>query len=230
MKRRPANRKPPKRRKPDYFDIITARLEQSAKRAEKAGVEAFILKPVRNADKSVDGEIRFIRPRGEDTRSFVIDVEGWIIIPKGVWVSVGGRFEPTTAVMDHIRNPATSRYEKEQGLINIGAFFQRGKSKAAVFLAARKFLQEMEETIKRKVLEVYVRLHWDPTDTKPERIGTPVSKRRKPANRKPVRKPKKGKSRGKVSRKKSPAKRKPATRKRKPKTRKRSSRTKRKRR
>jgi hypothetical protein len=192
VKRKPANRKPPKKRKPvDYLDVIASRLRDAEKRAKKTGVESFVLSPVRNSDRTIDGEVRFIRPHGEVTRPFVLDVEGWIVIPKGVWVSVGGRFEPTTTVMEHVTDPKTSRYEREQGLINIGAFFQRGRTKASVFLAARKFLEQMEETIKRRVLEVYVRLHYSPTDRQPERIGKPINKRRKPANRKPGKKGKK---------------------------------------
>lgn len=215
----PRKKKAPKRirpkRKPvksahDYYFVIRGRLDAAQAKAERNGVEAIVMAPVRNSDKSIDGEVRFIRPKGVDTYGFIIDVEGWVTIPRGVWVSVGGRFEPTTQVMDHVRSPLTSRYEREQGLINLGAFFQRGKQKASVFLAARKYVSEMEVTIKRKALEIYVRLHWSPTDTQPPRVGQPVNKRRKvksnkkAAYRKPPKKTKpkkpktkKGKSRAK---------------------------------
>lgn len=172
-------KKKTKKRKPGYFAIIGNRLKEASQRAKRAKVEAFTFGPIELSDKSVDGEIRFIRPHGEETRSFILDVEQWVIIPRGAWVSVGGRFEATTSVMDHVANPSTSRYEKEQGLINIGAFFQRGRSKAAVFLAARKYVTGMEQTVKRRALEIYVRLHWSPDDTQPARLGKAVNKRRK---------------------------------------------------
>lgn len=203
-KRRPRRRPPqPKKKRLDYKEVIANRLLAAASRAKANGVDAITMGPVRNADGSVDGEIRFVRPAGEPTRGFLLDVEQWIQIPRGVWVSVGGRFEPSTSVMQHVQSPTTSRYEKEQGMLNIGAFFQRGKTKASVFLAARDYVPGMEKTVNRRALEVYVRLNWNKKDRQPDRVGTPIKKRRKPLRPKSKKKGKGNRDTGRVQQKRN---------------------------
>lgn len=164
----------------NWPDIIRRAFEEARDRAK---VQSFF-SVVPNPDNSVESEIRFIRPTGYSPKDLLIDVEDWLTVPKGAWVSVGVRFAPTTAVVEHVKDPKRGSYYMQQGMISIASYGQRGRQVAANFAEARHAAKVMAERTKRQPLEVFVRLRWDPDDKKMPHKGKTVVKRKRKKGKK----------------------------------------------
>lgn len=164
------------RKSESYHKIIREHFEDAKEKATFNGVDAHF-STILNPDGSVEGEIRFVRPTGYSARSLLIDVESWVKVPKSVWISVGSRFEPTSRIEEHIRDPKRGSYYMVQGMISLASYGQRGRQKAANFLEARHASEVMEDRTQRKTAEVFVRFRWDPEDKKMPHKGKRIEKK-----------------------------------------------------
>lgn len=164
----------------NYLATIRSLLERTK---ERSTLDAHY-SSVRNPDGSVDGEIRFTLPKDGDARDTLLDVESWIpSLPSSVWISVGSRFAPTDDLLSNLTKK--NRYQFVQGMIDIGAYSQRGQitvkrkdgkparvsGKAYNFTTAREIVDAMIDKTDRVPKELFVRLSYTPSDTKPARRG-----------------------------------------------------------
>lgn len=184
-KRKPVARgaRPIARHRTDYLRAIERSLTHVAKRARAEGWESYY-SAVRNADRSVDGEVRILLQPGLTVADALIDkAEDWTIVPQGCWISGGVRFEATDALLAKVKDPERDYYQMVQGQINVGTYGRRAQQKGSVFRALHDPEKGIAHTMgviaRRKPTEVYIRLRYSPDDRKPTRIGRKIPKRRK---------------------------------------------------
>lgn len=180
---------PPKIR--DYLKAISQILD----RAQSASSVSAHKSAVRNPDRSVDGEIRFI-VGDRDARDLLIDVEDWIgRVPSNIWISAGVRFKVGQETIDQYKGKSP---EIRQRMLTIGAYAQRGRlkvkhrdgtratvpSKGYNFSKARSLASEFPKQIGHEAQEVFVRLAYNPDDTQPAWFKKPATKKGKKSARK----------------------------------------------
>jgi len=123
-----------------------------------------------NRDDSIDAESTVLSiPRGVTALTTLIRMEkstkriGPKALPKGTWISIGFRW--------------TFRDEKElykryKGMVTAGAFPQRAtKQKVPInYATARKIARNVEKKRRVKPGQIYLRLHWNLEDKRPEHL------------------------------------------------------------
>lgn len=137
-----------------------ATIEQRLKLVESIGR----IRIVPYADGSIDGEVLAQVPHGTSTSHLLIDIENALGTSglKGFWISVGVRF--TIKEDDEV-------YRRFRGYNDVNTHFQKmiRPNVIDVFDIARHQITEgMEDKYGRKADSVYVRIHWNPANAKPE--------------------------------------------------------------
>lgn len=172
----------------DFKDTIREALTTAA---AKAGYIPKTL-VVRNADKSVDGEIRISVSRGTDERDIIRAMQV-LTIPDNTWFTVGTGYEEDIFPDNETRDKYRLRWGFREAVQGYDTSYVRGE----MFARALDIADKMRDAYRRKASEVVVRLRYDPR--------TPATRHVKKAGLGPDRKGKVTKAKVKKRRKKSKA-------------------------
>lgn len=133
----------------------------------------------KNRDHTVDADLTVQIPRGQEARGLLVDVEQALSRIKDVWISVGIRTPPKAGAHDESDptkkvprvNPKTGEPQERGGVREAGAYFQRSTPLkwAENFATGRDIVDNFAKYGRRKPEQAYVRVHWNPWDTKPTR-------------------------------------------------------------
>lgn len=172
-----------RRKRIDRKKQIENSLDLASRRLQSRFGHVSIVNVVRNADGSVDGELRLPNRLGKNQHEALLDLNEALTAPKdkNVWLSVGTRFVPDKLIDQIVTNEERDRYDAVFGLINIGAYFQRATRKEFNVRAALDNSDRAAEIFKQNANEIYVRMHYDRSHKQPERVGHKIKKRK--ANR-----------------------------------------------
>lgn len=143
---------------------IEDRLQETKERAKLDGR----VKVAGYADGTVDGEFTVTVPRGvstEDTLRKLYAAFGQTpgSLTLGYWLSVGERY--VIKADDEI-------YKRHRGMNEISTYYTRMRTATITptFGAARtKLTRGAEKKFRRKADTVFVRIHWNPSNSKPKR-------------------------------------------------------------
>ncbi len=143
-----------------------------------------------NRDGSVDAEI-FVKSA---RKKYLLDLfsetrESLPIEMSGFWISTGARFEAVRDEDNYARH--------KSGLVQAQTYYQKytaAKSPLNMLVGQKKVAEKIEKRQRRKVDGIFVRLHWNPTDSKPGRMVRPeenMPRREDRRTKKPKRRKKK---------------------------------------
>ena len=139
---------------PSYKDKIRESLERAAKDAFITEKPSVIV--VRNADGSVDGELRVLVPRGIDETDIIRSLES-IRIPANTWFTIGTRYEESA-----ITDESKDRYLQWRGYREAVRGYDTSHVRGEVFADAINIARKVKESYGRKASEVVVRLAYTP--------------------------------------------------------------------
>ena len=115
------------------------------------------------SDGSVDGELLAQIPRGVTAKDLLIDIENALGVTGigEMWFTVGVRF--TIKEDDEV-------YRRFRGYNDVNTHYQRMQKANVVDvfdIARHQIVEGMEDKYGRKPDSIYVRIHWNPYNTKP---------------------------------------------------------------
>ncbi len=150
-----------------WKDKITRSLKALAKKLEARGYATRVL-VVRNSDKSVDGELRVIVPRGTSERDIMRDTLMDMRLPKGTWFAAGARYAPDT-----VSPEARVEYATWYGKLDVTQWYARTnrQNRAERLNDAYGMIETMHKRWRRKALEIVLRINYNPKDRRPDRKG-----------------------------------------------------------
>jgi hypothetical protein len=158
-------RKPAEKRVVDHKLQIQEALERALELSKHEG-RVYV---VRNADGTVDGELRIMVPVGLHEREILKTLSQVTRVPRYTWMSLGCRYEP-----DYMRADDRDRYLMWQGMIDAATAFGQPHARGEYFATAITTCDDMRKRYGgRKAAEVVVRFHWNGVreGERPERKG-----------------------------------------------------------
>jgi hypothetical protein len=121
---------------------------------------------VRNADGSVDGELRLLVPPKTHERYLIIKLSEVAIIPQGAWMSLGCRYAP-----DALQDKDRDRYVTWRGMTDVATHYGSVRFRGDYFASAVKLADDMRDTATHKAREVVLRINFNGDHERPERKG-----------------------------------------------------------
>lgn len=122
---------------------------------------------VRNADGSVDGELRLqVAGSGIEAREVIKTLSEFGDIPNRTWFAVGARYNPR-----EFSNDVRQRYILWQNMTDVVPSYGWSSDRGEMFATALTMVDDMHEAHGVGVKEIVVRINWNGADDRPERVG-----------------------------------------------------------
>lgn len=113
-----------------------------------------------NKDGTADAELRISITKPADINSVLTEIEEQLTAPKGVWISVGFRYD--------VRE-GEPIYRRVGGMSQVQSHYRRGSRRQYAFAAAKKINKGLRKAGRLKATEILIRMHANLKDEKPKR-------------------------------------------------------------
>lgn len=121
---------------------------------------------VRNADGSVDGELRLQIPKDIEPREIIKTLSEYAVIPKRTWFTVGMRY-----ARDALTGKHRDRYITWMSALDVAPTYTYDHNRGEQFATALSICDDMEGVHDAVADQIALRINWNGNDTRPNRKG-----------------------------------------------------------